>query len=415
MTALHRRSLLGLGLAAGALSMTGAALASAPPHARWMRSWSSAQMAVDGANALPPEAIADATLRQCVRLTLGGSGVRVRVSNLFGADPLTVLAGGVARPVALNGSAVMPGSHRALSFDGRPSVIVPPGAEYLSDPVDLTVAAFDSLMVSLHLAVAPGVQTGHPGSRATSYVLARDQTAAGDMPGATRADHWWFLSGVDVRTTAAPGVMVIGDSITDGYGVQPNTNARWTDALAERLAAERPDTPRAVLNAGFGGNRLLADGVGPGVLSRFERDVLSVPGVGHAIVLIGVNDLGVMSRDNLDTPDAMTELAHRMISALAQIALRGREAGVRMIGGTITPFVGSDYYHPGPVSEAARQAVNNFIRSAGAFDSVIDFDAALRDPADPSRLLAAYDNDHLHPTIAGYRAMAEAVDLSLFD
>ena len=415
MTALHRRSLLGLGLAAGALSMTGAALASAPPHARWMRSWSSAQMAVDGANALPPEAIADATLRQCVRLTLAGSGVRVRVSNLFGYEPLNVLAGGVARPVALDGPAVMPGSHRPLSFDGRPSVIVPPGAEYLSDPVDLTVAAFDSLMVSLHLAAAPTVQTGHPGSRATSYVLAGDQTAAADLPGATRADHWWFLSGVDVRAAAAPGVMVIGDSITDGYGVQPNTNTRWTDALAERLAAERPTTPRAVLNAGFGGNRLLADGVGPGVLSRFERDVLTVPGVGNAIVLIGVNDLGVMSRDALDTPEAMTELAHAMTSALAQIVLRGRDAGVRMIGGTITPFVGSDYYHPGPTGEAARQAVNGFIRSSGAFDRVIDFDAALRDPADPSRLLAAYDNDHLHPTIAGYRAMAEAVDLSIFD
>lgn len=415
MIELRRRSLLGLSLGAAIGTVAPRALARSLPM-RWARSWSSAQQVAEPHNALPAAVGAEITLRQCVRLTLDGWRVRVRFSNLFGAEALTITTARIGRPALAGAPTVDPASDLPLRFDGRADIVIPAGAEYLSDPVPLRVEQFDNLLVTSTIAAVPAVQTSHPGARATSYLLPGDHSAERDWSNATAADHWWFISGVDVETTIKPGVMVIGDSITDGYGVQPNTNTRWTDFLAERIARERAGLWRMpVLNAGLGGNRLLADGVGPSVLSRFERDVLTVPGVGHAIVLIGVNDLGVMSRDGLDTPEAMIELAQRMTSALAQIALRGREAGVCMIGGTITPFVGSDYYHPGATGEAARQAVNGFIRSAGAFDGVIDFDAALRDPSDPSRLLEAYDNDHLHPTIAGYRAMAEVVDLSLFD
>ncbi|RZJ98558.1 MAG: SGNH/GDSL hydrolase family protein [Brevundimonas sp.] len=415
MIEMRRRSLLGLSLGVAVASAASPALARSLPM-RWGRSWSSAQQVAEPHNALPAKVGAEITLRQCVRLTLDGWRVRVRFSNLFGAEPLTITAARIGRPLLAGASTADPTSDLPLRFDGRADVIIPAGAEYLSDPVPLRVEQFDNLLVTSTIAAVPAVQTSHPGARATSHVLPGDQSAELIWSGATAADHWWFLSGVDVETTIKPGVVVIGDSITDGYGVQPNTNTRWTDFLAERMARDRAGLWRmSVLNAGLGGNRLLADGVGPGVLSRFERDVLGVPGVGHAIVLIGVNDLGVMSRDALDTPEAMTGLSQQMTSALAQIVQRGRDGGVRMIGGTITPFVGSDYYHPGATGETARQAVNSFIRTSGAFDGVIDFDAALRDPGDPSRLLAVYDNDHLHPTVAGYRAMAEAVDLALFD
>lgn len=415
MMRMDRRSLLGLAFGSAAAAAT-PSLARTVPPLRWMRSWSSAQQIAEPHNALPPESLSDATLRQQVRLTLSGGRFRVRLSNLFGAEPLVVKGAHVARPVALDGPRTLPGSDRPLLFAGRPEVSIPAGADYLSDPVDMAVEAFDTLSVSLWLAGSPTLQTSHPGSRATSYVTPGDRTAEANLPDATRVDHWYFLSGVDVETSrAAPGIMVVGDSITDGYGVQPNTNTRWTDFLAERLRAERPDQPRAVLNAGFGGNRLLADGLGPGTLARFERDVLFPPGVGFAVVLIGVNDLGGLSRDPAATPEAHARLVEAMTGALDQMARRGRDHGVRMIGATIMPFGKSGYYHATPETDGARRAVNDWIRTSGAFDRLIDFDAAMRNPADPIQLNPTWDNDGLHPSVDGYRAMAAAVDLSMFD
>lgn len=416
MMRMDRRALMGLALGAAVTTAATPGLARTRLPVRWMRSWSSAQQIAEPHNALPPDSLTDATLRQLVRLTLGGGRFRVRVSNLFGAEPLVVKGARVARPEALDAPRTLPGSDRPLTFGGRADVSIPAGADYLSDPVDMAVEAFDTLAVSLWLAGSPTLQTSHPGSRATSYVTPGDRTAAPDLPDAMRADHWYFLSGVDVETAdAAPGIMVVGDSITDGYGVQPNTNARWTDFLAERLRVEHPDRRGAVLNAGLGGNRIVADGLGPGALARFDRDVLFPPGVGCAVVLIGVNDLGGLSRDPAATPEAHVRLVGAMTGALEQMAARGRDHGVRMIGATITPFGRSEYYHATPDTEGARQAVNGWIRTSGAFDGVIDFDAAMRDPADPTRLNRALDNDGLHPSIEGYRALAAAVDLSLFD
>jgi lysophospholipase L1-like esterase len=397
-----------------ALIAVGLALALAlPVHAettRWVGSWASAQMAPDAKNSLAPEDYPNATLRQVIRLSIGGDKIRVRLSNAFGTQPLTLKAAHVAVSAALDSARIDPATDRALTFSGRSEVTIPAGADYWSDPVALKVAPLTSLAVSLRYDAAPTVQTGHPGSRATSYVLAGDHVADADLPGAKTADRWLQISSVDVLSAKAKTVVAFGDSITDGYGVQSNTNLRWTDALAERLKGRN----LGVLNLGIGGNRVLLDGLGPNAMARFERDVLSQAGVSHVILLEGVNDLGVLTRDAPATAEAHIALVQQVIAAYRQMIDRAHARGIKMIGATITPYARSAYYHPGPTSEADRQAINAWIRAPNNFDGVIDWDKALRDPARPSYLLPAYDNDGLHPNLAGYKAMADAVPLSLF-
>ena len=405
------RLLAALSLSLALAAPAGSAFAEAPR--RWVGAWASAQLAPDAKNSLAPEDYRDATLRQVVRLSLGGETIRVRLSNAFGTRPLTLKAARVAVSAALDSARIVPATDRPLTFSGRTEVTIPAGADYWSDPVALTVAPLTSLAISLRYVEAPDVQTGHPGSRATSYVLAGDHLADADLPGAKTADRWFQIAGVEVVPTArkAGAIVAFGDSITDGYGVQPNTNLRWTDALIARLKGKN----LSVLNLGIGGNRVLLDGLGPNVLARFERDVLSQPGVTHLILLEGVNDLGVLTRDAPATPEAHKALVEQVIAGYRQMIDRARSRGIKVIGATILPYGGSAYYHPGPESEADRQAINAFIRAPGNFDGVIDWDKALRDPARPTHLLAAYDNDGLHPNLAGYKAMAEAIPLSLFE
>jgi lysophospholipase L1-like esterase len=313
---------------------------------------------------------------------------------------------------ALDSARIDPATDRALTFSGRGQVTIPAGADYWSDPIALKVAPLTSLAVSLHYAAAPSVQTGHPGSRATSYVLAGDHTADADLPGAKTIDRWFQISSIDViPERKASAIVAFGDSITDGYGVQPNTNLRWTDALMTRLKGKNI----GVLNLGIGGNRVLLDGLGPNALARFERDVLSQAGVTHVIMLEGVNDLGTLTRDAPAAPEAHKALVEQVTAGYRQMIDRAHARGIKVIGATILPYSGSAYYHPGPESEADRQAINAWIRAPGNFDGVIDWDKALRDPAKPTHLLPAYDNDGLHPNLAGYKAMADAVPLSLFE
>jgi len=400
------------------LAVFGAALVLAlPAHAeslkspRWVGGWASAQMAPDEKNRLAAEDYPDATLRQIVRLTLGGETLRVRLSNAFGTAPLTIKAAHVAVSADLASARIDPATDRALTFSGRAEVTIPAGADYWSDPVSLKVAPLTSLAISLHYAAAPSVQTGHPGSRATSYVLAGDHVAAADLPGAKTADRWLQISSVDVVSAKARAIVALGDSITDGYGVQPNTNLRWTDGLIERLKGKNI----GLLNLGIGGNRVLLDGLGPNALARFERDVLSQAGVTHVVLLEGVNDLGTLTREAPATPEAHKALVEQVIAGYRQMIDRAHGRGIKVIGATILPYARSAYYHPGPESEADRQAINAWIRAPGNFDGVIDWDKALRDPANPTHLLSAYDNDGLHPNLAGYKAMADAVPLSLFN
>jgi lysophospholipase L1-like esterase len=398
---------------AGAIALASGAAAHAAEH--WVGAWSAAQQVPEPRNALAPEDLRDATLRQVVHLSLGGGRIRVRVSNAFGTEPLTLTSVHVARPLSPASPAIDPKSDRAVTFDGRSEVTIPAGAEYLSDPIDFAAPALSSLAVSMHFEAPPAVQTSHPGSRATSYLVHGDAVSAPDLPEAKRIEHWWQLSGVEVDAPeAAAALVAFGDSITDGHAATPNGDDRWPDDLARRLQASGRSV--AVLNKGIGGNRILADGLGPNGLARFDRDVLAQPGVRWAIVLEGVNDLGTLT---VAAPVPQAEhdrLVARLIGAYRQMIERAHERGIRVIGGTITPFVGNGYYHADSVNEADRQAINRWIRTSGAFDAVVDFDATVRDPSHPDRLAPAYDcGDHLHPSPAGYRAMAEAVPLSLFD
>lgn len=390
------------------------------PHAgaqqrpQWVAGWATSQIVPAGNNAVPPEDLTDATLRQIVRVTLAGKRLRVRLSNAFGQAPLVIGAASVARPRDNATSKIDTATLRSLTFGGQSSVVIPAGADYWSDPVALPLSAGGDLAITLHLPKAPDVQTGHPGSRAMTWFARGNQVRAAELPGAKSAPRWLVIGGVEVEALGAPALVILGDSITDGYGVEPNTNARWPDALFRRMQGDPGTRNMAVLNAGIGGNRLRLDGIGPNILARFDRDVLSMPRVTHMIVVVGVNDLGTLTRDAPATPEQHRALVTEMIGALRQVAERGRAHGIKVIGTTIMPYGTSAYYHPDAANEADRAAVNAWVRTPGNFDSVIDFDAVMRDPASPLRLRADLDSgDGLHPSIAGYRAMADAVPLSL--
>ena len=356
------------------------------------------------------------TLRQIVHLSIGGPALRIHLSNAFGTDALRFTSVHVARPLSLSSPEIDPSSDRAVTFSGGTEVTVPPGAEFLSDPLDFPVAALSDLSVSFHLDAPPVGQTAHPGSRATSYVMHGDEVAAPNPVDVQRIDHWFQLSAVDVLAAPNAGsVVALGDSITDGHGTTTNGNDRWTDVLARRLQAPTATRSIGVVNQGIGGNHLLTDGLGPNALARFNRDVLAVAGVRWVIVLEGVNDLGDLAREHEVTAAEHAARVKLILSAYEQFIARAHAHGLRIFGATITPYVGSDYYHPGTMSEADRQAVNAWVRKPGHFDAVVDFDAVVRDPQHPERLQPAFDcGDHLHPSPAGYKAMGESLQLSLF-
>jgi lysophospholipase L1-like esterase len=296
-----------------------------------------------------------------------------------------------------------------------PDVTIPAWAEYLSDALAFPVAALSDLAITFHVDQPPTGETGHPGSRATSYVVHGDVVSAASLPDATKVEHWYQISGVDVvGPEKAATVVTLGDSITDGHGATTNGNDRWADVLAARMQSDKSARANGVLNEGIWGNRLLLDGLGPNALARFDRDVLAQTAVRAVIVLEGVNDLGTLTRNHDVSAEEHAALVGRIEAAYAQMIERAHAHGVRVIGATILPYVGSGYYHPGPESEADRQAVNRWIREAGHFDAVVDFDKVTRDPQHPERLLPAYDSgDHLHPGPAGYKAMGEAIPLNL--
>jgi len=404
-------------LVLGALIVTGAGArdTARAQDAHWIATWGASQMIVEGDNALPADRAGAITLRQIVRVSAGGEQVRIRVSNAFGTRSLAIGDAHIARSVA-PGTPRIEGDAR-LTFSGRRDAVIPAGAEVYSDPVAFHVAAGADLAISLYLPDAASPQTGHPGSRATSFTLAGNAVADGTLAGAAPTTHWYALADVEVAGAPTAGTIVaIGDSITDGYGVKRERNTRWPDVLAARLRATTATRAIGVVNAGIGGNRVLLDGIGPNLLARFDRDVIARSGVRWAIVLEGVNDLGVLTREAPATPAQHAAIVAQITAGFAQIVARAHAHGIKVIGGTVMPFGGNTYYHPTAENEADRQAVNTFIRTSGVFDAVIDFDRVMRDPAHPDRLSPAYDSgDHLHPSESGYRTMGEAVPLSLFD
>jgi lysophospholipase L1-like esterase len=405
-------------LISGLLAMASYALAkqgAAKPDA-WAASWGASQQIPEPQNALPIEDMRDATLRQIVHLSLGGSALRVHMSNAFGTQALHFTSVHVAHAVSPKTAAIDPTSDRALTFAGKPDVLIPPGAEFVSDPLEVPVTPLSDIAVTFHLDAPPAQETGHPGSRSTSYYEHGDAVSATDLPDAKHVDHWYQLTEIDVRTQSGAGAIVtLGDSITDGHAATTNGNDRWPDVLAARLQASKKMQDVGVSNQGIGGNHLLTDGLGPNVLARFDRDVLAPAGVRWLIVFEGVNDLGGLARNGEVSADQHTALVERVIAAYEQIVARAHARGLRVYGATITPYMGSDYYRPGQWSEADRQAVNAWIRADGHFDAVIDFDAVVRDPEHPDHLLPAFDcGDHLHPSPAGYKALGDAIPLDLF-
>ncbi|MGH9573262.1 MAG: SGNH/GDSL hydrolase family protein [Candidatus Acidiferrales bacterium] len=382
----------------------------------WVGTWAASQQIPEPQNSLLADDLRDSTVRQIFHLSIGGKMVRVRLSNAFGTKPLHFTSVHIARPLSLSSPQIDLASDKALTFSGKSDVIVPAGADYDSDPIIYRVTALSSLDVTFHLDEPPAGETGHPGSRATSYYVHGDLVSATDLPEAKHVDHWYQVSGIDVVSTQnADAIAVVGDSITDGHAATTNGNDRWTDVLAARLQGSSATRNVAVLNEGMGGNHLLTDGLGPNALARFDRDVIAQVGVRYVIVLEAVNDLGDLTRLEDVSPQAHSEMVQRIIAAYEQIIARAHSHGIVAIGATILPDAGSTYYHPRPSNEADRQAVNAWIRASGHFDAVIDFDKIVRDPQRPDRLLPAYDSgDHLHPSPAGYHAMGEAVPSSLF-
>jgi lysophospholipase L1-like esterase len=395
---------------------SGALSAHAQSAGNWVGTWATSQQLPEPQNSLDPAQLNDATLRQIVHLSVGGTTLRVHISNAFGFLPLTLASVHVARPLSPASAAIDPSSDKPLTFDGLAYVSIPAGAEYISDPIDYPIAALSDLAISIHYDRSPAQQTGHPGSRATSYLVHGDAVSAADLPGAFKIDHWYQLAAIDVSTSAAPAaIVVLGDSITDGHGTTTNGNDRWTDVLARRLQSDVRTKNIGVLNQGIGGNHLLTDGLGPNALARLDRDVLAQTGVRWLIVFEGVNDIGGLTRLS-DPPKAEHDaFVHRVIASYAQIIARAHAAHLRVIGATITPYTDSNYYHPPASNEVDRQAINAWIRAAGHFDAVLDFDKTLADPQHPDHLVAAYDfGDHLHPSPAGYKAVGEMIPLELF-
>ncbi|MFE3519487.1 SGNH/GDSL hydrolase family protein [Streptomyces sp. NPDC059166] len=392
-------------------------------NARWVNTWTSMPQLTEPGN-MPPapftaeaSVLTDATLRQTVHVSTGGQHIRLRFSNAFGGAALPLTKVSVALPLdgRAGASAVEAGTTRSVTFQGRTSVSIPVGAQAVSDPLDFTLAAGSDLTATVYLAEGQASTsiTSHPGSRTTSYLRAGDHVADADLPGATPTDHWYFLSGVEVwsRSTTSAAV-VLGDSLTDGRGSTTNMNDRWPDLLQKRLRSGAATSKTAVVNQAAGGNRLLDDGLGPNGLARIDRDVLAQSGVDWLVVFEGINDIGTAGA----TPAAQKRVAADVIAAYEQIIIRAHTQGIRVYGATLTPMGGNTGYDdPDGYREQARQTVNAWIRTSGRFDSVIDFDRAVRDPRAPRQLRADLDTgDHLHLNPAGYRTMAEAVPTRLF-
>ncbi|HVO34844.1 MAG TPA: SGNH/GDSL hydrolase family protein [Gemmatimonadales bacterium] len=393
---------LAFALAAGACTPHPRPATTPAPH--WLGTWMSSQQLVEPRN-MPPAPLANSTLRQVIHVSLGGPRIRLALSNLFGNGPVAIGAARIAR--SAGGSAIERASQRALTFGGADSVTIAAGQAVTSDPLDFPVSPLSNLAVTLRIGVAPGELTGHPGSRTTSYIKAGDWVSAPDLADAATTEHWYLIAGLDVAAEGS-AVVTLGNSITDGHGAGTNKDDRWPDVLARRLQANPRTTHIAVLNAGIGGNCILKYCLGPAALARLDRDVLDQRGVRWAIVLEGVNDIG-----GTRSPAAADSVATGLIAAFQQIIREAHARGLRISGATILPFGGSFYDRPG--HEEARQRVNEWIRTSGAFDAVVDFDAVMRDPTQPNRLLPIADSgDHLHPGEEGYRMMADAIDLALF-
>jgi lysophospholipase L1-like esterase len=359
-----------------------------------------------------PELEAGRVLRQVVRISTDVATVRLRLSNEYGAEPLVL--GEVRLAIAGTGGTIQPETDRPVRFSGANTVSVPPRSARVSDPLTFSAPAHADLAITVRLLRVPGRLTGHPGSRATSYLTAIAGPSDASLANASPVVHWYFLIAIEAaaRGPGRAAVVCLGDSITDGHGCLPDQNTRWTDELSRRVQAVPATARVAILNLGIGGGRLLRPGAGPAGLARLSRDVFDQAGVAWLILQLGVNDLGTrIAARKAGQPYASAE---DIIAGYRRILADCRDRGIQVGLATITPFAGAAWYST-PDIEADRQRINRWIRAEAPCDRVIDFDAALRDPSRPTLLLPAFDSgDHLHPSTLGYRRMAESVPLDFF-
>lgn len=385
----------------------------AQQSSQWFATWAPSYFAAptplpDSIDRVPT--YVNRTIRQIVHTTLGGERVRIRLTNEYGERPLVIGSAHIA--IRDSGTAINRTTDRALTFGGRATVTLRPGAVVTSDAVDLGVRSASDLAVSLWVQDTIRATTRHTAAHQRSYVSAAgDFTSAERLNADTTITSWLWLAGVDVINPAATGVIVaFGNSITDGTGTTLDANTRWPDVLARRLLSSS-EPPKGIVNAGIGGNRVLSPRMGPSALARFDRDVLMQPGVTHVVLLEAINDLGSGTAVP-ERPDSTS--AADIIFGYKQLIARAHERGLIIYGATLTPIGGMGRANIAAV-DVKRRAVNEWIRTSGMFDGVIDFEAATRDPAQPDRFLSAFDSgDHLHPSDAGYKAMGESIDLALF-
>lgn len=370
-----------------------------PENNNWVGTWATSVQLTESNN-MPPMGLSNNTLRQVFRVSIGGDKIRFKLSNEHGNSAMTVNS--VHLAVSAGSGSIKADTDKALTFGGKESVTIAAGKAVFSDTVDFNVTQSTDMAVTIYFGSVPSSLTGHPGSRTTSYIVTGNKVSASNMASATTTEHWYAIAGMDVlKDSSFRTIAALGDSITDGRGSTTNQNNRWTDNLAARLLANPATSKVGMCNHGIGGNAILSGGLGPTATARFDRDILGQSGIRYLILFEGVNDIGSGAS------------ANNLINAYKQFITKAHAKNILVYGATITPFNGNSYYSAS--HEQARQAVNTWLRTSGMCDAVIDFDAAVRNPSDQSKLMSTYDTgDGLHLSPAGYKKMSDSIDLDLF-
>ena len=373
----------------------------------WVGTWTTAPQLVEPHNMPPAPGLTDNTIRQIVRVSVGGDMVRLRFSNAFSKSPVEMKSVAIAQ--VSEGSSIEISFQKLLKFKKNESVTMNPGGEVYSDPINFNLKSGSLIAITIHFGQTSPDVTGHPGSRTTSFILPGNNIASADFSGSIKTDHWYVIQGIDVKASKnSKAVAVLGNSITDGRGSGTNKQNRWPDILSARLLANEATKNIGVLNLGIGGNCVVRGGLGPTALERFDRDILSQNNVRWLIILEGINDIG-----SIKTDEQADKIAKELIRAYDEMITKAHAKGILVYGATILPFAKS--FYDTPQRQKARDAVNEWIRNSGKFDAVIDFDKIMRNPYDVITILPdMHDGDFLHPNEAGYRRMGENVDLELF-
>ena len=388
-----------------ALSLSGQSVTGTSKQ--WVGTWHTGLQLVETRNNPPSPGLTGNSLRQVVRVSIGGEVLRLKLSNEFSKSPVTILSVQVA--ASAGGNTITQSTNLKLTFDSKQELTIDPGAAITSDPFTFKLQPRMDVAITLYFGNTSPDITGHPGSRTTSYILPGNNVSVTDFTGSVETEHWYVICGIDVQASSASScIAILGNSITDGRGSTTNMQNRWPDLLSERLLGNPGTKNVGVLNLGIGGNCVLRDCLGPSGISRYEREILRQPGIQSVIIFEGVNDIG-----GVKSADAAASVASGLIDAYKIMIDSAHVRGLDIYGATITPFKGNGYYNQ--FSEACRNEVNSWIRKSGLFDSVIDFDLVVRNPEDAISLISSFQNDGLHPDLPGFRRMADCIDLTLFE